>query len=170
LQIPKFRSKKEESLTFSLSFFLSFLIHYSSTFSTLKLISSKKKDDYAKIRRQQWCYRELPYMNYNRKDSIFRTAHTKQTVTISCMWSRLDSYSNSDQFFQDEFVIHVNLIAFLYGHAILKPLLRGVCREIRPHEQMSQLSWTQIWEDELKYLHNSIRLWTCITHLPRNVI
>jgi len=94
----------------------------------------------------------------------------KQTVTISCMWSRLDSYSNSDQFFQDEFVIHVNLIAFLYGHAILKPLLRGVCREIRPHEQMSQLSWTQIWEDELKYLHNSIRLWTCITHLPRNVI
>jgi len=38
---------------FTMSFFVSFLIHYSSTFSTLKLISSKKKDDYAKIRRQQ---------------------------------------------------------------------------------------------------------------------
>jgi len=165
------RAEKEESLTFSLclsSCHSWFITHQPSPH--LNWSAAKKKDDYAKIRRQQWCYRELPYMNYNRKDSIFRTAHTKQTVTISCMWSRLDSYSNSDQFFQDEFVIHVNLIAFLYGHAILKPLFRGVCREIRPHEQMSQLSWTQIWEDELKYLHNSIRLWTCITHLPRNVI
>ena len=94
------RAEKEESLTFSLclsSCHSWFITHQPSPH--LNWSAAKKKDDYAKIRRQQWCYRELPYMNYNRKDSIFRTAHTKQSVTISCIWSRLDSYSNSDQFF-----------------------------------------------------------------------